>query len=58
MDFTNNEEMKSIKDCFQNDANDVELEDDILRKRSKSDKESKIKLKGLKSDLQVRKWRV
>ena len=33
MDFTNNEEMKSIKDCFQNDANDVELENDILTKR-------------------------
>jgi hypothetical protein len=30
--------MKSIKDSFQND---VELEDDILTKISKSDKESK-----------------
>ena len=37
MDFTFNEEMKSIKDSFQNDVNDVELEDDILTKRSKSD---------------------
>ena len=37
-DFTYNEEMKSIKDSFQNDVNDVELEDDILTKRSKSDR--------------------
>ena len=40
-DFTYNEEMKSIKDSYHNDVNDVELEDDILTKISKSDKELK-----------------
>jgi protein KRI1 len=48
MDFTFNEEMKSIKDSFQNDVNDVELEDDILTKRSKSDKESKDEAESYK----------
>jgi hypothetical protein len=38
--------MKSIKDSFKNDVNDVELEDDILMKISKSDlKSQKMKLK-------------
>ena len=40
-DFTYTEEIKSIKDSFQNEVNNVELEDDILTKISKSDKESK-----------------
>ena len=32
MDLTYNEEMKSIKDSFQNDVNDVELENDITKR--------------------------
>ena len=50
--------MKSIKDSLQNDINDVELEDDILMKKSKSDKKSKDEAESYKSGLQVRNLRL
>lgn len=57
-DFTYNEEMKSIKDSFKNALNDVEVDDDILTKRSKSEKESKEEAESYKKWLAGQKSEV
>jgi len=57
-DLTYNEEMKSIKESFKNAMNDEEADDDILTKRTKSEKETQEEAESYKAWLAGQKSEV